>query len=62
MVKPAGYKATRKSVAERKLEARKRVWYASDVPPWWARGELSDPALLREMLGRISPSGASPQP
>jgi hypothetical protein len=62
MVKPAGYKATRKSVAERKLEARRRVWYASDVPPWWARGQLSDPALLRELMARLSPFGASPRP
>lgn len=60
MATPTGYKANRKSVAERRLEARKKVWRESDVPPWWARGQLADPTLLRQLLERLSPSGSNP--
>lgn len=60
MAHPTGYKANRKSVAERRLEARKKVWRESDVPPWWARGQLADPRLLQQMLDRLSPSSSSP--
>lgn len=62
MARATGYKATRKSVAERRLEACKRVWYASDVPPWWARGELSDPRLMRELMERLNLFVANPRP
>lgn len=62
MAKPTGYKATRLSVAERSLEARKRVWREADVPPRWGRGELADPKLVREMWLRLNPDAASRQP
>lgn len=62
MAKPGGYKATRKSVAERRLEARKKVWYESDVPPWWARGQLSELSLMQQMMQRLNPDASSRLP
>lgn len=48
-----GYKANRRSVSERRLESRKRVWRESDVPSWWAKGQLADANLIEEAAARL---------
>jgi hypothetical protein len=52
-MKPTGYKATRKSVTQRRRETRERIWRQSDVPPHW-EAPLADKEAMREMLSRLS--------
>jgi len=54
MVKPTGYKATRKSIAQRRKEARERVWRKADVPHFW-ESELANKEALRAMLNAMTP-------
>lgn len=49
MAKPTGYKATRKSIAQRRKEARERIWRNADVPPYWEE-ETANKDLMRSML------------
>lgn len=49
MVKPTGYKATRKSIAQRRREARERIWRNADVPPHWEE-RTADRDLMRSIL------------
>lgn len=49
MAKPTGYKATRKSIAQRRREARERIWRNADVPPHWEE-KTADKDLMRNML------------
>lgn len=51
MPKPTGYKATRKSVTQRRREQRERIWRNADVPPSWeSKGASKE--LMRGMLKR----------
>jgi hypothetical protein len=52
MTRKTGYKATRKTIAEKRLEHRMKIWRESDPPYYWGRGQLCDPADLRELLNR----------
>lgn len=49
MPKPTGYKANRKSFAQRRREAQERVWRNADIPPAWEL-ELCDKEELRKLL------------
>ena len=49
MAKPTGYKATRKSIAQRRKEARERIWRNADVPPYWEE-KIANKDLMRNML------------
>lgn len=53
-----GYKANRRSIAQKRREYREKVWRESDVPPCWeekgARREL-----MREMLEKMDTRNTS---
>lgn len=49
MAKPTGYKANRKSIAQRRREARERIWNKSDVPQFW-EDSLASKNDLRALL------------
>jgi len=52
MNKKDGYKATRKSVAQRREETRRKIWENSDALPRWEQ-KLSNKEIMRELLLRI---------
>jgi len=47
--KPTGYKATRKTIAQKRQEYRDKVWREADVPQSWQDGGASQ-ELMQEML------------
>jgi hypothetical protein len=49
----SGYKANRKSIAQKRREYREKVWREADVPPAW-EDRLADKSLMREMLEKFS--------
>lgn len=51
MAKPTGYKANRKSIAQRRREARERIWYKSDVPQFWEES-LANKKDLQALLDK----------
>lgn len=51
MTKPTGYKANRKSIAQRRREQRERTWKKSDVPQFWEES-LADKEALKAMLDK----------
>jgi len=52
--KPTGYKATRKTIAEKRQDHRDKVWREADVPGTWeSRG--ADKNLMRDLLTRTTP-------
>lgn len=53
MARRDGYKANRKSIAQKRLEYRKKIWRESDPPYFWSKGLKSDPRSLREVAARI---------
>jgi hypothetical protein len=55
MAKPTGYKATRKSIAQRRREARERIWRNADVPPFW-EVPLANKDAMKAMLEANQPS------
>lgn len=49
MPKPTGYKATRKTIAQKRQEHREKVWRDADVPQSWEdRGASQE--LMQQML------------
>jgi hypothetical protein len=53
MTRRDGYKANRKSIAQKRLEYRKKIWRESDPPYFWSKELKSDPRLLREVAARV---------
>ena len=47
--KPTGYKATRKTIAQKRQEYREKVWRDADVPQSWEDGGASQ-ELMQQML------------
>lgn len=54
----SGYKANRKSIAQKRREHREKVWREADVPPAW-ESKTADKKLMKEMLERLSPGASS---
>lgn len=53
MSKPTGYKATRKTIAEKRQDHRDKIWRDADVPgSWEARG--ADKGLMKDLLNQIA--------
>ena len=52
----SAYKGTRLSVAQRRQEHFRKVWYASDVPYFWGM-KLADREELRAMLTGLPKAG-----
>lgn len=53
-----GYKANRKSIAQKRREYKEKVWRESDVPPYWEE-KTSRRELMREMLERMDARNTS---
>ena len=54
----SGYKANRKSIAQKRREYREKIWRESDVPPAW-EDRMADKGLMEEMLKKFNRDASS---